>query len=77
MLFIIFEPSEGRFGLRLGWHVGERLDLSWAVLTTVATIQADGDELEHIRAILPALTPASGKVISWFGDIARTIASTL
>ena len=77
MLYIILEPRREALTSHLEWHIGEILHLSWPILRTVISIQADGDELEHIRYLFPALTATSGRVVSWFGDIAKTITAIL
>lgn len=57
------------------WHVGEILPIF--ELDEVNFVQADGDELEHIRSMFPALTPTNKRIVCWVGDIAKTIAVKL
>ena len=42
-------------------------------LAKVYMIQADGDELDHISRLFPALASPNKRVVRWVGDLARTI----
>lgn len=60
-------------GQEIVWHVGKAkpLNYSW-----VPIITADGEELEHIRAIFPMLTPCK-TVAVWRGMMAELIMDNL
>jgi hypothetical protein len=55
------------------WHIGRPKPF----VGLVTALQADGDELEHIRDIFPALTPRNRIVCNWRGDIAQMIYDNL
>jgi len=64
------------------WHVGEILPDSIGIRCKDACqetfcLTADGDELEHIRNLFPALTANNRRVVGFYGDIARTILMNL
>jgi len=66
------------------WNIGIKLNPIQRS-PYVAYIQADGDELEHIQNLFKVTTDHKGlkyeytipmtnqRVVSWYGDIARTI----
>jgi len=64
----------------LKWYVGQDHNLRAINASDVVAMQADGDELEHIRSMFPGLTcvyTGRHSVVYWYGDIARTIALNL
>ena len=60
----------------LYWHVGERKP-SLDTHETVIEIQADGDELDHVRKIYVNLPQASGRVVLWKDPFAQFIYDNL
>jgi hypothetical protein len=65
-------------GRSVEWHVGESNPIEWDKTVFVETVQADGHELEHIKALFgPTLPTAKGRVVRWFGDDAKTIVGNL
>lgn len=73
MLYIVFDSGRERT-----WHVGEPLPMTDAEVFAVKMIQADGDELEHIRDLFCVTSktipiPFNKRVVVWYGDIAKTI----
>lgn len=70
MLFIVMDDGSER-GFH---HLGERLiEKEEIPIHEIVSIQADGDELEHIYKKYPNLTPINQRVALFYGDIARTI----
>lgn len=67
MLYII--DADGK---ELVWYVGQNL-AGYTSPHRVTELQADGNELEHIRNMFPHLTPVGVRVAQWYGDIAKTI----
>ncbi len=61
------------------WHVGEKFPISMTMIEEDAAgfIQADGDELTKIHALVRGIPMGSGRVSKWFGDTAKFIASEL
>jgi len=82
MLSIIFQSGKGRV-----WHVGEENPVTFIETNAVQEIQADGDELDHIKNMFGQPDDAYGKptypnipnnrVVRLFGDFARTIIGNL
>lgn len=71
-------------GYEIGWHVGDKRPEIWQPEDPkkprryVATVQADGHELDYIEAHFTNLPMALGtRVVTWEGDLARFIAANL
>jgi len=62
------------------WHVGEKNPVAYNEVQDVEEVQADGDELEHIKDMflnqMPLPTPRN-RVVRWFGDHAKLIVGNL
>jgi len=50
-------------------HVGEKIMLSG----DVTEVQADSDELEHIKHFFTNIPMSSKNVVVWYGDMAKFI----
>lgn len=63
----------------IGWHVGEKLlsEHKQRIQDDLVTVQADGDELEYIRRMFPALTPIGSRVALWQQPFAQLIADNI
>lgn len=67
------------------WHVGTPFpsDIAkFAMQKTTLELQADGDELEHIKRVFSlggtyTIPMPQKRVVRWYGDIARTIIGNL
>ena len=67
------------------WHVGTPFQNELAKFTSaksVLELQADGDELEHIKRLFSlggtySIPMPQKRVVRWYGDIARTIIGNL
>ena len=77
MLYIDFtkvKPDGKHDGYTLSWHIGEKFSrknlpaLDWGIM-----VQADGDELQAIRARCSNIPMHSRSVVRWTGDLARFI----
>ncbi len=66
MLYIVTHNNERT------WHVGRPLPKITDV-STLTEIQADGNELRHIKENFDNLIMPSSEVCVWYGDLARTI----
>lgn len=71
-------------GHELTWHIGQKLPIfSTKQIDAISHIQADGDELQHIMnlfsidGVFTIPMPKVGRVIRWFGDIAKTIIANI
>lgn len=58
------------------WHVGTKFHLNFPI-AFVDYVQADGDELEHIRHCFPNLPITLGGLCKWHGDFAKFIVANL
>ena len=71
MLYVVTNKHERT------WHYGEpkpKINDD----ETVLEVQADNDELEHIREKFPLVPyPKNNSVVRWFGDMAKFIAHNL
>lgn len=68
--------------IKTKWYIGEKAPEDPRFYeSNFLRIQADGDELDHIKYIFPNLTIFSTskqqKVVIWYGDIAKTILANL
>lgn len=73
MLYIV--DTRGR---EIIWHVGKPLPVIHDILSNIVSVQADGDELEHVRDTISGIPDRKdARVVSWFGDHARFIAGNL
>ena len=62
----------------IGWHVGEKVNMSLADVRLVTEIQADENELVYVRDKMVNLPYAYlSKVDRWYGDQAKQIAFML
>jgi hypothetical protein len=62
------------------WHLGQKLKLYVEEINEIHMVQADGDELEHILSNfknLPAVAPTYKRVVRWWGNDAKFIASNI
>lgn len=72
------------------WNIGDNTDYLMIRLSSLNLIEANGDELEHIKSRFTyyvGIPPYTTKVVSipmgvkesmsWYGDIARTIIANL
>jgi hypothetical protein len=68
MLYLVKSNSEQ------SWHVGQKLPYI-GVLSDLTEVQADGDELEAIQALLPTLTPdkETARVANYYGHCAGLV----
>lgn len=66
MLYIV-----DKSGNEFGWHVGNRVPIIDA--SKIDYIQADGDELEYVRRLFPALTCAGKLVVRFSEEFARLV----
>lgn len=69
--------KHGDITLTKEWHVGEPMPIPMRGIHTITDIHADGDELYHIRVKFTNLLLAEVRVMSWYGDIAKTIVANL
>ncbi len=71
---LYFSTANGREPQEL--HVGDkaRLDMMRLNAPDVVEVQADGDELEHIRREFRNLPGRSARVVRYYGDHAKFIA---
>lgn len=53
------------------WHVGEKV--SHIFHPHILCIQADGDELEYLKQKLTGIPFYPGRIVTWYGDMARFI----
>ena len=73
MLYIKFNNGSDR-----EWHVGRGNKEIKKYSVEVSSIQADGDELEHIEDKFNNIpTVKSERVVTWFGDDAKFIVANL
>lgn len=72
-LFIKYQHGEG------SWHVHERHPSSrYGDVSTVLEIQADGDELVHLKTRFNNLPMRKDRaVVTWYGEMAKFIYSNL
>lgn len=88
-LYIILNPT-GDTKLEKQWYIGGVKPLNDFEITTISYIQADGDELEHIRVLFTHRftadiththctipLPINKRIVKWYGDIAKTIIANL
>jgi len=80
MLSIVFKS-----GAEVQWHINQKKKWQYKDVADITEIQADGDELEHIKSIFclkydgaqvdqrPTIPLPKVRVVRWFGDIAKTI----
>ena len=62
----------------LEWHVGDTVTPTFHRLAhNVLEVQADGDELAHIRTHNLALVPTGRRMVRFFGDDAKRIVGNL
>lgn len=62
----------------LEWHVGDvNTDKLHIYADGVTFVQADGDELEHIRSHQLAQCPVGKRVVRFYGDDAKRILGNL
>lgn len=59
------------------WHIGQKVSIPKEELNQVIEVQADGDELEHIRYQFQNIPHAKVRVCNWYGDIAKFIVNNL
>ncbi len=60
------------------WHIGgQRVNLRSDIVQDVISCQADNDELEWISEHFPCFQTYEIRVVTFYGDIARTIAANL
>lgn len=72
-LYVVFDDGKHR-----EWHVGESFDMPNSMVRRVDHVQADGDELIGVESRFSNLPKAYGvRVVTWWGDHARFIASNL
>ncbi len=57
------------------WHVGKQ-NLPVAMSEIIA-IQADGDELEHIKNKMSNIPMTDSRCVRWYGDMAKFIVSNV
>lgn len=59
------------------YHVGDKVDYNWEEdrISMIEHIQADGHELNAIVRMFQGTIPLpiGGRVVRWYGDLARTI----
>lgn len=59
------------------WHVGSKP--TWKISddfdANSIVVQADGDELEFIRATFTNILMADSRVVTWYGETAKFIAT--
>lgn len=76
-LYIVFDD-----GKETTWHIGQA-GFNAKTICGVEYIQADGHELQHITDMFciggnySIPMPKKGRVIQWFGDIAKTILANI
>lgn len=64
-------------GINFEWHVNEELP-DWCNISSIVSVQADGDELELIRDNYPSFVAQTHiPVQSFYGDIAKMIVANL
>jgi hypothetical protein len=61
----------------IAWHTREKCPLTFADRGNIIEVQADGDELEYIKNKFTNIPMSTNRVINWYGDIARFIASNM
>lgn len=72
MLYINFGKTERE----AVWHIGE--SLPYIETQCIQFIQADGDELDHIKNQFGDTIPFSKRPVqSWYGDFAKSIVFAL
>lgn len=72
-LFVTFSNGTDR-----EYHVGVSVRFPDREVLSIVSVTADGDELEWIKEQFGNTIPTyKGRVVSWYGDIARCIASSL
>lgn len=67
-LFIVFNDGSDR-----RYHVPQRPSHDGLRFDRIAYVQADGHELERIRATMTNLPMSTAQVVRWYGDDARFI----
>lgn len=60
-------------GSSQGWHTGEPKPSGYSVVR----VQADGDELAHVRATIKGIPDAAQSVVAWGEPWARFIVENL
>jgi hypothetical protein len=64
-------------GRVLQWHTGENFAGIRTLSNEISNVQADGDELEHIKRNFSNIPMTNKPVIKWFGDDAKFIVANL
>lgn len=66
------------------WHIGDKSPIPMRGIHMITDIHADGHELDHIQSKFYCATNkivtiplANTRVMSWYGDIAKTIVANL
>ena len=63
-------------GTYITWHIGQSPEFQ--IWNGIRTVQADGDELEHIQNNFTSIPMRTGKrVVIWHGEMAQFIVDNL
>ena len=73
---LFFEYPNNHFK---SWHVGESNPVKFEDVDQIKSVQADGDELEHVKGMFwkSSFPIPNNRVCRWFGDHAKLIAGNL
>ena len=68
--------------LHFEWYIDEPIPINiYLHDSKFFVVQADGKELEYVRSLFPAWTPPMlslrQNIVTWHGDIAKTIVTNL
>lgn len=79
MLAVEWETRLAKLKLQAIWYIGSEFPVQYTDVAGVIEIQADGDELSRIEQLFPnlPLMPKGKRVVRFFGDTAKSIASAL
>lgn len=82
-LYVTLRSANDKTSVEYGWWVGQS-HLSHGIIETVSSnsissiiVQADGDELEHIKTHFSQIPMTDARVVSWEGEFARFIVMNL
>lgn len=73
MIYFTFRTKKGHEDCDVPWHIGQRLPGIDKDLANVVEVQADGHELDLIKAHFRNIPMSESRVVVWTGETAQFI----